>query len=70
MLLKQTLKALIDLNGIEKVDETIAEIFDDRMKQAKTKEEGELMDFISYLHDECHRLLLVRPFTDEIRNKQ
>jgi hypothetical protein len=70
MLLKQSLKALIEMNGIEKINDALAEIYADRMAQAEAKGEQKLamlFDEISEFYDEINRKLLVRPYRDDVK---
>lgn len=70
MLLKQTLKALIDLYTIEKVNDALGEIYDDRMRLAAEKgdeKSAKFLDEMAEFYDEINRKLLVRPYRDDVR---
>jgi hypothetical protein len=68
MLLDRILKLLIDLYSIEKINEALCNIYDDKMVQATDKQDhpsSELFDELSEKYDEINRMLQVRPFRDK-----
>lgn len=70
MILKQSIKALIDLYGIEKINDTLADIFNDKMNAASEKDDcktAQYFDELSEKYDEINRKLADRPFRDDVR---
>jgi hypothetical protein len=65
MLLDRILKFLIDLYSIEKINEALCDIYDDKMYAAiekGDKEQAGLFDELSESYDQINRMLQVRPF--------
>lgn len=70
MILKQSIKALIDLYGIDKINDAIGELFDEKMKACVEKndvKQAKYFDELSEYYDEINRKLANRPFRDDMR---
>lgn len=70
MILKQSIKTLIDLYGIEKINDTLGEIFDEKMKafiEKSDAKQAKYFDELSEYYDEINRNLANRPFRDDMR---
>lgn len=69
-MLKKTIETLININGIEVMNETLAEIFNEQMNAAIAIDDrvlAQYFDELSSEYDEINRRLLGRPFRTDLR---
>ena len=72
MLLKQTLKLLIDRYGITTINDMIGLLYSEKMDAASEKDDvkmAQYYDELSEKYDEINRYLVVRPYRDDQRKK-